>query len=104
LTRRIKESLEVEFPALWVRGEISGCKRADSGHLYFALKEGREALVDCVMWRTSAARLNFEPRDGAEVEVYGGISVYEPRGRYQLIAREMRPAGLGALLLALEEL
>jgi len=104
LTRRLKESLESEFPALWVRGEISGFKRADSGHLYFALKEGRDALIDCVMWRTSATKLAFEPRDGAEVEAFGGITVYEPRGRYQLVARELRPAGLGALLLALEEL
>jgi exodeoxyribonuclease VII large subunit len=104
LTRRVKESLETEFPSLWVRGEISGFKRADSGHLYFALKEGRDALIDCVMWRASAGRLGFEPRDGAEVEAFGGITVYEPRGRYQLVARELRPAGLGALLLALEEL
>src|SRR5439155_188709 len=99
-----KESLEVGFPALWVRGEVSGLKRAESGHLYFALKEGREALIACVMWRTSASRLACEPRDGAEVEAFGGVSVYEPRGRYQLVAREVRPAGLGALLLALEEL
>ena len=104
LTRRIKESLEGEFPALWVRGEISGFKRAESGHLYFALKEGREALIDCVMWRAGAARLGFEPRDGSEVEAFGGVTVYEPRGKYQLVARELRPAGLGALLLALEEL
>ena len=104
LTRRIKESLEGEFPALWVRGEISGFKRAESGHLYFALKEGREALIDCVMWRAGAARLSFEPRDGSEVEAFGGVTVYEPRGKYQLVARELRPAGLGALLLALEEL
>jgi exodeoxyribonuclease VII large subunit len=104
LTRLIKESLEGEFPALWVRGEVSGFKRADSGHLYFALKEGKDALLDCVMWRTSAARLSFEPCDGAEVEAFGGITVYEPRGRYQLVAKELRPAGLGALLLALEEL
>src|SRR5213594_2290519 len=104
LTRRIKESLEVEFPSLWVRGEVSGFKRADSGHLYFSLKEGRDALIDCVVWRTSAVRLGFEPRDGAEVEAFGGITVYEPRGRYQLVARELRPAGLGALLLALEKL
>ena len=104
LTRRVKESLETEFPSLWVRGEISGFKRAESGHLYFALKEGRDALIDCVMWRASAARLAFEPRDGGEVEAFGGITVYEPRGRYQLVARELRPAGLGALLLALEEL
>jgi exodeoxyribonuclease VII large subunit len=104
LTRLIKESLEGGFPAVWVRGEISGFKRADSGHLYFSLKEGKDALVDCVMWRASAGRLAFEPRDGTEVEAFGSITVYEPRGRYQLVAKELRPGGLGALLLALEEL
>ncbi len=104
LTRRVKESLETEFPALWVRGEISGLRRADSGHFYFSLKEGRVAVLDCAMWRTHAVRLAFEPRDGAEVEAFGGITVYEPRGRYQFVVRELRPAGLGALLLALEEL
>jgi exodeoxyribonuclease VII large subunit len=104
LTRRLKESIEIEFPALWVRGEVSGLKRPDSGHLYFALKEGRIAVLDCVLWRTNAVRLSFEPRDGMEVEVFGGLTVYEPRGKYQLVAREIRPAGLGALLLALEEL
>jgi exodeoxyribonuclease VII large subunit len=103
LTRRVKESIENEFPALWVRGEITGLRRADSGHVYFSLKD-RQALLDCVMWRTSAVRLAFEPRDGTEVEAFGGITVYEPRGRYQLVARELRPAGLGARLLALEEL
>jgi exodeoxyribonuclease VII large subunit len=104
LTRLIKDSLEGAFPAVWVRGEISGFKRAESGHLYFSLKEGKDALLDCVMWRTSAAKLAFEPRDGTEVEAFGGIAVYEPRGRYQLGAKELRPGGLGALLLALEEL
>ncbi len=104
LTRRIKTALEAGFPSLWVRGEISGLKRHDSGHIYFALKEGRDALIDCAMWRTSAMRLSFEPRDGMEVEAFGGLSVYEPRGKYQLAVKELRPAGLGALLLALEEL
>ncbi len=104
LTRRIRAVLESGFPSLWVRGEISGIKRHDSGHVYFALKEGRDALIDCAMWRTSALRLSFEPRDGMEVEAYGNLSVYEPRGRYQLNVKELRPAGLGALLLALEEL
>ncbi len=104
ITRLIKGALESEFPALWVRGEISGLKRADSGHLYFNLKEGRDALLSCVMWKGSASRLAFEPRDGATIEAFGGIQVYEPRGQYQLIVSEMRLAGLGALLLALEEL
>jgi exodeoxyribonuclease VII large subunit len=104
LTRLIKETLADSFPAVWVKGEISGFKRADSGHLYFSMKDGREALLSCVMWRTSAAKLGFSPQDGAEVEAYGGITVYEPRGGYQLVVEEMRPGGLGALLLALEEL
>ncbi|MGH7742357.1 MAG: exodeoxyribonuclease VII large subunit [Candidatus Eiseniibacteriota bacterium] len=104
ITRRIAGALEAEFSAVWVRGELSGLKRADSGHLYFTLKEGRDAALSCVMWRASAARLPFDPRDGIEVEAFGGVEVYAPRGQYQLIIRELRPAGRGALLLALEEL
>ena len=104
LTHRIAGTLEGEFPAVWVRGEISGLKRADSGHVYCTLKEGRDATLSCVMWRGAASRLTFDPRDGVEVEAFGGIEVYAPRGQYQLIIRELRPAGRGALLLALEEL
>jgi exodeoxyribonuclease VII large subunit len=104
LTRLIKDTLSGTFPAVWVKGEVSGFTRSDRGHLYFALKEGREAVLDCVVWRTTAARLGFEPRDGDEVEAFGGVTVYEPRGRYQLVVEELRASGLGALLLALEEL
>jgi exodeoxyribonuclease VII large subunit len=104
VTRLIKQALSETFPAVWVKGEMSGVKRAPSGHVYFSLKEGREALIDCVMWSSEVPNLTFEPRDGTEVEAFGSISVYEPRGRYQLYARDLRPAGLGALLLKLEEL
>jgi exodeoxyribonuclease VII large subunit len=104
LTHRIAGALKAEFPAVWVRGEISGLKRADSGHVYFDLKENRDALLGCVMWRGPAGRLVFDPRDGMEVEAFGGIEIYAPRGKYQLIVRELRPAGRGTLLLALEEL
>ncbi len=104
LTRAIKDTLEGEFPDVWVRGELSGVKRPDSGHVYFTLKEGREAVLACAMWRQPAARLAFDPKDGIEVEALGKIDVYAPRGSYQLIVREMRPAGLGALLQQLEEL
>jgi exodeoxyribonuclease VII large subunit len=104
LTRLIKDALGQAFPAIWVKGELSGFKRSDRGHLYFSLKEGTTALIDCVMWSRTAGRLSFEPRDGTEVEAFGAISVYEPRGRYQLVVEELRPGGLGALLLALEEL
>src|SRR5262249_6110627 len=88
--------------SIWVRGEISGFKRADSGHLYFALKD-LDALIDCVMWRTAVLRMNFDPRDGMEVEALGAITVYEKRGRYQLVCETLRPSGMGALLLALED-
>ncbi len=104
LTRAIQSTLKETFPAVWVKGELSGLKRPDSGHLYFNLKEGTQAVVACAMWRSSATRLAFEPRDGAEVEAFGEIDVYPPRGNYQLIVKQMRPAGLGALLLQLEEL
>jgi len=104
LTRAIKDCLSEAFPAVWVRGEISGFKRAESGHLYFSLKEGRDAVIGCAMWRAGAAKLSFEPRDGTEVEALGEIDVYAPRGNYQLIVRQLRPAGLGTLLLQLEEL
>ncbi|MFI5371013.1 MAG: exodeoxyribonuclease VII large subunit [Candidatus Eisenbacteria bacterium] len=104
LTRLIKDTLAGAFPAVWVRGEISGFKRADSGHLYFSLKEGKDAVLACAMWKGSTGRLAFRPADGGEVEAFGYIDVYPPRGGYQLIVQEMRPAGMGALLLALEEL
>ncbi len=103
LTQRIKEALESGFPAVWVKGELTGVKRAPSGHLYFSLKDPASQL-DCVMWKSAFTRLGFEPQDGAEVEAFGDVSVYAARGRYQLTVREMRPAGIGALLLALEQL
>ncbi len=104
LTRAIKETLNEAFPGIWVKGELSGIKRPDSGHLYFNLKEGTQAVIACAMWRTSATRLTFDPKDGTEVEAFGDIDVYAPRGNYQFIVKQMRPAGLGALLLQLDEL
>jgi exodeoxyribonuclease VII large subunit len=104
LTRLISNTLGQAFPAVWVKGELSGCKRADRGQLYFSLKDGKDALIECVMWSTAAQRLTFEPRDGTEVEAFGAVSVYAPRGRYQLVVETLRPGGLGALLVAYEEL
>lgn len=103
LTGLIKGALDAAFPAVWVKGEISGLRRPGSGHLYFSLKD-ENALLGCVMWKGRAARLPFEPRDGLAVEAFGSVTVYEAQGRYQLVADEMRPAGVGALLLALEQL
>jgi exodeoxyribonuclease VII large subunit len=104
LSRMVKESLEAGFPAVWVKGEVTGFTRSDRGHVYFSLKEGRDAVLDCAMWRNAAIRLSFEPQNGAEVEAFGRVSAYAARSRYQLIVEEVRPSGLGALLLALEEL
>jgi exodeoxyribonuclease VII large subunit len=91
--------LQARFGALTVRGELSGLVRAASGHRYFALKDmaGSGALLRCAMFRRSAALLDFEARDGQQVEVRGRLAVYEPRGELQLVVEAMRPLGAGAL-------
>src|SRR5438094_7223233 len=96
LLRSVRDALERRFPLLWVRGELSNLSRAPSGHCYFTLKDAA-AQVDCVMFRSRAAALDWEPRDGAQVEVCALVTLYEPRGRFQLTVEGMRPAGLGPL-------
>ncbi len=81
---------------VWVQGEISNFARPSSGHLYFTLKDS-QAAIRCVMWRSAAARLNFEPREGLAVEAHGGINIYEVSGQLQLYVDTMKPAGEGAL-------
>lgn len=103
VNRRIKRLLEGEIEELRVRGELSNVTRAASGHLYFSLKDATSQLR-CAMWKNAALRLRFQPAVGVEVEVRGTISVYEPRGEYQLSVTEMSPAGAGALYVALEAL
>jgi len=103
LTQAIKELLYGAFPGQWVKGEISGFKVHTSGHLYFKMKDA-EAQLDCAMFKASAMRLGFTPKDGLEVEAFGEVSVYAPRGNYQLVIKQMRVAGIGALLARLEEL
>ena len=103
VNRRVRAAVEDAFPSIWVRGELTGFKLASSGHRYFSLKDER-SILECALYQGDATRLRFEPRDGMAVEAYGRISVFEPRGRYQLIVESMRPAGLGDRLLALEEL
>jgi exodeoxyribonuclease VII large subunit len=104
ITRDLKRVLNEGFDDVWVRGEISGFKRhAPSGHLYFHLKD-EGAVLSCAMWRALAAELRFAPADGIEVEARGTIDVYPRTGRYQLLVRELLPAGRGALLLAREAL
>ncbi len=103
LNRRVRQLVEGGLPLLWVTGEISNFMRAASGHCYFSLKDER-AQVRCVLFRHKAARLEFEPKNGAQVEVCALPTVYEARGEFQLGVETMRPAGLGALYEAFERL
>ena len=93
--RKLLEEDEVLQDA-WVQGEISNLSRPASGHIYFTLKDAHASLK-CVMWKSSAAKLDLSLRDGIEVEVHGKIGVYEPQGQYQLYADQVRPVGEGAL-------
>jgi len=95
-THRIKRLLEGNVTPSWIRGEISNLRRQSSGHVYFTLKD-ESAQLPVVMFRGNASGLTFSPKDGDEVIVYGEISVYEPYGRYQLIARAMVESGSGRL-------
>jgi exodeoxyribonuclease VII large subunit len=96
LLRSARETLERRFALLWVSGEVSNLRPAASGHLYFVLKD-ESAQVDCVMFRSRAEALDWEPREGARVEVRALVTLYEPRGRFQLNVEAMRRAGLGPL-------
>ena len=96
LLRSARDLLERHFPLQWIGGEISNLRPAASGHLYFTLKD-ESAQVDCVMFKSRAAALDWEPADGLRVEARALVTLYEPRGRFQLNVEGMRRAGLGAL-------
>ena len=102
LTTLIKTTLETSFYGLTVEGEISGFRPASTGHWYFSLKD-QSAVISCCMWRSSIPRVPFRPKDGMRVIVTGSISVFEPRGTYQIICTSMRVAGEGDILAMLEE-
>ncbi len=103
LVAHIRNQVESAHPSLLVEGEISNCRLAPSGHLYFTLKDG-DAQLPVVVFRRQATLLRFRPQDGLAVLVRGRISVYEPRGQLQLIAETLEPLGTGALQLAFEQL
>lgn len=103
LTREIRRLLEENYPDVWVEGEISNLSRPASGHCYFTLKD-EDAQINCVLWRWEAERLFFTPEDGVQVRAHGSISVYPPRGQYQLKVDEMKPVGEGELHRAFEAL
>ncbi|MDR1612982.1 MAG: exodeoxyribonuclease VII large subunit [Planctomycetota bacterium] len=103
LTRRIKGLLETGIGPVTVEGEISGMKVSPSGHIYFSLKDSF-ALIDAVVWKSSAPRSGDLPRDGEKVLARGRIAVYEPRGKYQLVVASFLKAGAGDLWRRFEEL
>ncbi len=103
LTERIRGTLEGGFRQIWVTGEISNLRRQASGHCYFSLKD-KDSQLSCVLFRGDAARQEMELRDGVEVVIMGGISVYPPRGTYQLIARVVLESGAGRLQAEFERL
>ncbi len=96
LCRAVADALEARFNPVLVRGELSGFSRASSGHCYFSLKDD-SAQIRCAMFRRAAGLLDFSPRDGELVELYGRLGVYEARGDLQLIVESMRQVGAGAL-------
>jgi exodeoxyribonuclease VII large subunit len=103
LTARIRDQFARHFSDIWVEGEISNCKEAQSGHFYFTLKDAK-AQVRCISFRNQFRLLKFRPEDGLHVTVRGSISVYEPRGEYQIYVEHIEPVGLGALQSAFEQL
>ncbi len=99
----VKTALEVALPQVWVEGEVSGYKKAASGHVFFSLKDER-SVVKAVMWQSTARKVLFELKDGMKVVCRGKVSVYEPRGDYQLYVDLVEPKGKGALQIAFEQL
>jgi exodeoxyribonuclease VII large subunit len=105
LDRRLKRLVEGATQDARVLGEVSGYRLHSSGHAYFSLKdEAEDACIDCVMYRTAPERARKMLADGARVVVIARATVYPPRGKLQLVVTDVRPAGRGALLEALERL
>lgn len=103
LNAAIKSLLEEQFPFVWIVGEISNFRIPASGHFYFTLKD-EDAQINAVMFRGQQRQLKFEPEDGMQIIGMGRLSVYEPRGTYQILLEYMEPAGVGALQIAYEKL
>lgn len=103
LTREIKTILELEFPLIWITGEISNLRTPASGHHYFTLKD-KEAQINAVIFKGPALRLKFRIENGLAIVGLGRLSVYEPRGTYQVLFEHLEPKGIGALQLAFDQL
>jgi exodeoxyribonuclease VII large subunit len=103
LNREVRQLIEGQLSLVWVRGELSNFKAHTSGHFYFALKDSKSS-IRAVMFRGYNSRLKFKPHDGLEVIIRGRVTVYEPRGEYQIAVEMMEPVGAGALQKAFEQL
>ncbi|MEQ9880055.1 exodeoxyribonuclease VII large subunit [Pectobacterium aroidearum] len=103
LNQTVRQLLEMEMGQIWLSGEISNLSQPSSGHWYFTLKDER-AQVRCAMFRTSNRRVTFRPQNGQQVLIRATITLYEPRGDYQLLAESMQPAGDGLLQQQFEQL
>jgi exodeoxyribonuclease VII large subunit len=102
LTEQIRTCLEGSFSYVCVEGELSNCRPASSGHLYFSLKDFN-AKIDAIMFKNKLKNLTFEPKDGMLLRVRGALSVYAPRGTYSIVCEEMEIAGAGEILAILEK-
>ena len=103
LTQEIKSVIEENFLQVAVVGELSNFKSHVSGHWYFNLKDAN-AVINCTMWKGINSSVYFTPQDGMKVIVTGRVTVYPPRGNYQIDVRSMKPAGVGELQIAFEQL
>ncbi len=103
LNNMIRTQLEGQFQLIWVQGELSNFKAHTSGHFYFSLKDAK-SQISGVMFRGYNSRLKFKPHDGLEVIIRGRLTVFEPRGQYQITCELMEPVGAGALQKAFEQL
>ena len=103
ITRNIRFLLEQSFAGVWIEGEVSNYKWHTSGHMYFSLKD-ENAQIQCVMFRADNQKIEFELKEGLSVLCLGRVSVYAPRGQYQLYIERIEPKGLGALQLRFQQL
>ena len=103
LTSQVRGALENRFASVWVEGEISNARLWNTGHLYFTLKDSASQIKG-VMFRSALRYLKFKPEDGLHVVARGKISVYDPKGEYQIICEHLEPKGFGPLQLAFEQL
>ena len=103
LNEQIKGILETTFCSIYVEGEISNLTYHNSGHIYFSIKDNK-STISCVMFKGNAQYLKFRLEVGAKIVISGNITVYTPRGNYQLLCQKIEPSGVGALALAYEQL